>query len=507
MAKGIVIDVRVKSGTTVKQLDKMSDALYRIAGQYRNASSAQSQFGNSAQAAAQKTNAARVSNANPPLSAGSVGSRAPGGPIALLNKRQMQLSQAVATGDPSMIFDARFNLMNAHKRVQRAQKALAPPDPNQDFLRALMRTRFTKGLMGGLKGMPLGTDIMKLGGMGSKAVQMLMGGGGGFTGMAASLAPLLTNPVTLAAMATAAIAIAPIISGVMAGDARSQLMSGFATAGGMGGSWANASLISNFAGLGEWKDAAKNFQAAIEKGGFGTGYAVQAGINPIGGPAGDMDYAEKLRKYGKYVANAPSYEEARRRAVAVGADDMADFYWLPPDEKKKFFERQGRQFSPKEYEENAKYKASKANFDQARDNFGINWGSSGVGKGVWDYGRVAVNAASVGMNLPIGPMAIAGIGNWLLNPKGTWDNLQHSFGDLVESLKDLYHIGDKSKADAEKLDAQKKNTQAINDHTREMKEFRETVGGGMRASGAVPRGIKGGASAREAMDHARVNPM
>lgn len=69
------------------------------------------------------------------------------------------------------------------------------------------------------------------------------------------------------------------------------------------------------------------FQNAISGGGAATAFAVQAGINPYGGPFGDVDYNKKYMLALKQIADAGP-ERGRRIAMAYGQPDMANFALL-----------------------------------------------------------------------------------------------------------------------------------------------------------------------------------
>ena len=62
--------------------------------------------------------------------------------------------------------------------------------------------------------------------------------------------------------------------------------------------------------------------------GYGPMYAAQAGVNPLGGPFGDNDYAKKTVKLLELIAKQQSFSQARRVAEGVGDPELAKFYLL-----------------------------------------------------------------------------------------------------------------------------------------------------------------------------------
>jgi len=470
----IVIDVKVNSRGTNQKLDKLQATLAKLESQYKATSAAASQFSGVVQ-----TQTAKAASASG--RAGS-GSKAPprlmGGPSSRLFAAQARLAQAQATGDPSSIFDAQYALNRAQAAHKRAASAMAPPDPVQDFIRAMMRTRFSRGMFGGLKGSPLGIDIHKLGGMGSPAVQALMGSGSRFAPMVAGL---ISNPIVAGAVAAVAVASSAIAFGVGAARSTSGLSSGFARYGGTRGDW----YMSNVAGRMFGGDP-RSFQDAISNG-IGAGYASRAGINIRGGPFGDMDYASKYRKYSSFVANSGSFEEARRRAEAVGMPDMAKGYWLSPRSKRQLADRQGAAIDPYQMRQSAEYDFQMAKAAEEWEKL-----KRALGSGVMP----TLTRWIEGVNRFLDGIGRIRIPLFEEHKRKTEDAWERTFDWLDDKL------GGKS-ADEQRKE---RHAKAMDEHSRAMKEHREILGGDKHAEGAIPRNVRGW-NAEDAMSSSRINAM
>lgn len=473
--KPIVIDVRVKAGRTTKSLDNLSESLKRVAQGYRQASYAQQQF-------------SRTSNA-PALVSQSKG-----------QARQSSLSRVKAP--PKAPFDTIEDEI-AWLRTQTGWRSQAKADalqkrldamrnannPSHVVMQAMMRTRFSKGIFGGIKGMPLGADILKLGGMSSPIVQAIMGGSGGMARLAPMIAPLITNPVTIAAMVAAAAVVGTTVLGFNAGRVMGKYGSTIAASGGLNGSYRNASIIAGFAGLGSGSDASRRLQESIAGGGLATSYAIKAGINPMGFPFGDMDYATKLAKYTEFVSRSQSFNEARRRAEAVGMPDLAKSYWLSDRDKREMTSIQKQRMSPRWLRDSAKFDYELARLGQGFDEFVMKAGNRflpqaniamrGLNKLIDDFG----NALDFLNNLP--GLSPWGTADWMVNRLG----LNKGNGS----------------SEQRRLESEKRHTDAMNDHVRAIKTHIDYVGGGLRTRGAIPSNIQG-FNAKEGMEHVRINP-
>lgn len=64
--------------------------------------------------------------------------------------------------------------------------------------------------------------------------------------------------------------------------------------------------------------------------GYGPVAAAGAGVNPLGGPFGDMNYTEKGLKILDYIRRATNFNEARRRAELSGSPEAAGVNLLTP---------------------------------------------------------------------------------------------------------------------------------------------------------------------------------
>lgn len=237
-------------------------------------------------------------------------------------------SQAAWNGDPyavKMVNRAQTQI----KAHQRAQKVINPyafqKTPAQQYMSAMMRTRFMMGPGGKMVAMPLGADIAKFG------TGMMGGGLGDAMGGASTMVQSLSAVTGGASAASAAFA-------VLAGSAMSlkarfdSLMSTQATG---GGSMADSSIVnrleSRFPGLKDWGRGTMDGIQAAE--------AQAAGINPVGGPYGDTNYSQKQIDAVRYIANQPTYEDARRKAEALGLPaEVANAQRLSAEQKRKLFQ-------------------------------------------------------------------------------------------------------------------------------------------------------------------------
>jgi hypothetical protein len=485
----IVIDVKLHSGQSRAQLSKLSDSLRDLAAQYRNTSQAQAQF--AATSSLAHGNVSRAQRAAGVLP----GRRMPApiaGPYGSLAKAQTGLQAAMASGNPAAMFDAQYAMFRANQRIQRAQKAMAPPDPNKDFFDAMMRTRFVQGAFGKMKAMPLGRDLMQFGGAmfgGIPGLGAAGGAGGGASGILAALGPLMSNPVTIAAVAVAAVAAASVAAGVISAKAISSQMSGYARAGIPGLSRAN--IIAGMNGLGSGADAARAFQNAIGQGGIGAAYAAQAGINPLGGPFGDMDYAKKFNKYADFVARSKTFEEARRRAEAVGMPDLANNYWLSEKSKDELQRKRERPLDPKAMRDTQEFNKEWNTFLEELEEF-----KRQIGKG---FLPVMTNFLDIGGR-------VVGVFNDLgITAQLTLGGLT-AFVELIRQIRKMLGLSNGDESEAKKAEeVQKKHTKALDDHARAMNQHREVIGGGSKAQGAVPKSIRGNNA--DGLDYVRTNPL
>lgn len=335
----------------------------------------------------------------------------------------------------------------AQAQADQLQKRLAlqSNDPKQQLIQSLMRSRFVNN-GGKMNIMPLGRDL-------SPAMMQLMGimGGSGQAGGAAAAGAegaaaaggvaALANPVGLAVMAIGAFALGVAKATVALNDmARSWVANG-----GSFGQSQSAARIAALTGVG-----ASSFSGNL------PGTAAAAGINPVGGPFGDMNYSEKLRKAARFVARARSLDDARRRAAIVGSPDLANTYLLRPDQQK-WMQKAGMQ------NEGEARKAA-----QTMADLQIAWSN---------FSSLFIKVST--------PFIVT-----LSNISKTFTWLMDKFDEIYNRIRKMLGLdsndGKKSPID--------RNTEATDQLTRTMKDMRETLGGGPRAQGALPGKFRNGLS-------------
>lgn len=324
--------------------------------------------------------------------------------------------------------------------------ALQSNDPKQQLIQALMRSRFVNN-GGKMNIMPLGRDLspgmMQLmgimgGGAQAGGATMMGGAGAGAAGGVAALA----NPIGIAAAAIAAFAIGVAKATVVLNDMARNWVSN----GGSFGQSQSAARIAALTGV-----DASSFSGNL------PGTAAAAGINPIGGPFGDMNYSEKLRKAARFVARARSLDDARRRAAMVGSPELANTYLLRPDQQK-WMQKQGMQ-----NEGEAKRAA------QLMADLQIAWAN---------FSTVFVKLAT--------PFVAT-----LSNIGRTFAWLMDKIEAFADWIRNKLGLGGNEGGKKSPLD---RNTEATDQLTRAMKDVRETLGGGPRAQGALPGKFRNGIS-------------
>lgn len=239
-------------------------------------------------------------SARGPRSASGGGSALPiRGPYSRLALRQSQLQAAIASGDPTAILDAQFNMSQAQKAVQRSlPKPTSPPKAQPGFsgnlARLIMSTRVGNG-----SAMPLVGNIARLFGVSSGVLRNFLIAGGPSTGI-----------------------IAAAYAAAKFGMARAREINA-----GAGASFAGGSSIKGMSGaLGfDALDGPNNFQSAIQDG-AARSFAMKAGINPyynaMTGSGGN--FAEKMNQFIRVYGdpNRSNNREALAAARAVGLEQQ-----------------------------------------------------------------------------------------------------------------------------------------------------------------------------------------
>lgn len=364
----------------------------------------------------------------------------------------------------------------------RAVRASRAKDPQNQLTNAVMRSRFFQ-VGNKLVGQPLGIDIkalmqsgqggalsqilnggIPLGGLGGGAVRGAAGAaggaGGGGIGALGAAAGALAAPLAAAAVAAGMVAAAfSEAAGLMkSAGLRAEI-------GGSGREFSAASRVGAYFGnQGLAGQVASNIQ-----GGYGAGYAASIGVNPNGGPFGDMNSSRKFTQIARDIGNSKTYEEARRKAAMVGAPELANLQQLKGSTRDALL---GGGFGNSEesykaaLELNAQMAILGQSFDTLRVQFllptiqGLNAAAAAFNQlDKFTHGFVSTVAKALGTS---------------------------GIGGLVDAWNKITGGGSAKSAES----ATDRNTRAVNENTRALKD-KEIVGGGPRASGAIPRGING----------------
>lgn len=321
----------------------------------------------------------------------------------------------------------------AIRLAQRASRALHAQTPNGALQQAIARTRFTN-VAGKMIGHPLGVDVMKIGSMlGPDGVAGLFGGGGGaMAGIGAVAGPFAVATGAVLAFAAAVAKVADMLKNIssqtaLAGDKALGLQAA--------ANYFNTDPAS----------LAQRIQSGVSSG-VGAGFGVQAGINPVGGPYGDNDYAGKAQKALKYIINSGSRDQARRRAEGLGMPELAGLYDLKGSNRA----------------------------DAAR-------GGMGLSPGALDASRAAGANFSYAWSRIMRDFELV-----LTKATPIIDYFAKSLADAADMLEFVLNGFKKS----DRGSALERNTKALNDAAAAYRDA-GTYGGGPRAHGAMPSGIKG----------------
>ena len=136
---------------------------------------------------------------------------------------------------------------------------------------------------------------------------------GGLKALATSFAP----EIVLAVAAITAFVTALTLGTKYLADVTKLYVSGGSWSSSQGVLAANNALGSDVSGIG------RNLQN-----GYGPMVAAQAGVNPLGGPFGDMDYNKKTLKVLELIAKQTDFTKARRIGEMAGSPEAAQFALL-----------------------------------------------------------------------------------------------------------------------------------------------------------------------------------
>lgn len=444
----IVIDLDVSNKKTDKSLDKLQKALETLDAVQQRLNATLSQTAATANQAANAfgkmaTNGRRAQSSSPTQGQRRVSAYysaiAGSNPQAALNYANSRLA-----ADP---YDAQ-----AIRLKNRAQGLLSrQSNPQHGLQTAMARTRWAQ-TASGMVGMPLGVDLAKYGSLllGSGVA----GGGAGMAGGLARLAPMLVgmlNPFTVAILA--AVAATAMFMAAMRAAASS--IGNIAKTAASAGNLSTVQRLAPFAAsLGtDVGSLSGRLQSSINSG-IGAGFAMQAGINPIGGPFGDNNYAGKLHQAMNFVANAPNYQEARRRAEGLGTPELANLNLMSPGNKAHLAKT-------------GAIGVSERDLGAAQD---FNYTMSSIAD---SFERIK--------NMFLAP-ALKGAAMILEYVANTISSIAAKIQKFFEDL--FARLGIKAQR-------QDENIRALRDNTRALNGMREVFGGGARAQGAVPSKIRG----------------
>ncbi len=436
---GIVIDLQVTEKQADKALDRLDSTLEKLQDtqdRLIGALKATSDWANRSASGFNKMaqGAQRASTATKSVGQG--------------QRRVAAYYSAIAGTDPHSALRYAQGQLNADpydaaaiRLRNRAQGVINRQNPANQLATAMARTRFTPGGAG----LPLGIDLMKHGSQLFGTGMAGMGGGAVVSG-AASIATKL---------GPAGIAVGGVVAALAAFAAALDQTSkyivsvgrGMATAGSVQG-------LGPFTG-GDPSGMAHRLQGSIQ-GGFGAGYASQAGINIVGGPGGDIDYGDKLKRALRFIANSGSFDQARRRAEGLGISESANLYNTSGYIKQNI----GKPVQP----------LSQGDVRAAND----------FQAALARLGELFQNSIAKRLTPILDDLArkIALV-TMVLDNFFTW--LDKIYARIADKL------GIKQTGES----AQERNTKAVDDNTRALHDFRETLGGGPRARGAVPGGLNG----------------
>jgi len=430
----IVIDLQVTDKHADSAIDRLDSVLEKL-------QSTQDRLNDSLRATAQNANQAANSYGKMASNANRAGTAVKS--VTAGQRRVAAYYSAIASTDPQAALNYAKNQLaqdpynaSAIRLQQRAQRALNMQNPANQLAAAQARTRYTPGGAG----LPLGFDLMKHG-------PQLFGTGMSGMGQAAGVVSEAFNLAGTGIFAAiTGLAIAMQKAAEYIGNVGRSIASS--------GSVQGLESFADTGGFGSASGGARSVQGAIQSG-FGAGYAQQAGINIVGGPGGDNNYGAKLRKALNFIANSNSMDQARRRAEGLGIPEAANLYNTSQTLKNKI----GKPINPLTEED-----VRAANdFNIALSRLAELFKNS--------FGRmIAHDLELIAMKVTFVTDALEKFFQWL-------DSIYKFIADKL-GIKSGNSPKDQ-------------NTKAVEDNTRALKDFRETLGGGPRASGAIPKGING----------------
>jgi len=347
----------------------------------------------------------------------------------------------------------------------RTPRAPAVPNtPGVSIARSLLSTRFPV-----LGSSMLGKDVLNIAGINPQsALKAVAALGPAVEGVTMVLGPLAVAVIAL----TAAFNLAQMSAEAINADRKANALSG-----GSASQSASANAIASSVGLNG--SAISGVSSKIAGGGMASAVAMRLGISPIrGGMVGDLNDAAAFTKVTDAIRRAKSNQDALRLADIFGNRELAQVRDMSEGTYNRLKKVQGS--TQEQRTAAADFDAEMTIFNKQLDQLkyslsplvkefadftgGINEFLNIIqGKGgSW---RDAIHGIAAGAGLGIAP-GITGI------------------AQIVDHLMG----GDSKKQEAA---AREKQTRAINENTRAIKQGREVIGGGSRSQSAIPAGING----------------
>ena len=445
----IVIDLSVDTGKQDAQFQKIEDSLERIGRQFDVLN------GKLLQMAANMRQVANVSQQvrGPRLAPGG---RGPGRPLAGPPPLPWQSvvgnpywQSAVMQGDPHAV--QVYNRAIAQQRAQsRAQSAVSPPQSagfGQNLASLLLRSRYGQGAM------PLGMDIARLFGGNVSGAAGAGGGSAGATG-------------AVIAIAAALVAIKAFVAGIkVATEHLRALAQAFVMGGGPISAAQGAMRLGQFAG----GDVAEMVRG---RSGWARGYGMAAGVSPFAGnemfdPLGANKAAIKLAEKIGQIADTKGTEAAIAFAHRAGVAPLGKLALLDRGTRERLIGSEKGATGMESLRAGAKMDAELAIFLTELKKLAVNLLTPALEK---------FNLILGGVNWVVA-MVNKGIDTMLGWLKDLWDWLAGHIPGLKGGRSG------KSKTD--------QNTDALNDNTNALRDAMGVFGGGKRAQGAVPAGVRG----------------
>lgn len=304
----------------------------------------------------------------------------------------------------------------------------------------------------------------------------------GLAGMAAGAMNPVTAPIAVFTLALTAAAIAADKASKSLNEISNATFS-------MGAGLASAGLVQKLGHTGINTEAA---YGAVMSGGYARALAANAGYNVTGGPFGNLDRASLGRSVATQIMNSSSEQEAIRKAMAFRSPEASKLYYLDARNRADFLNNR-----------------SDISVQDMRNSINVQYRKDRLGDKVNNLlDRMMARMIPI---LDAAVFLIEKIFAVLERIYNFWAKPVNNVLDQVGKNIDNWYPGKytmqwgalglgmdlgtaATKAlmgENDKMRAQQDNTRAINSNTHALKEFRETLGGGMRAQRALPTNTSG----------------